>query len=202
MNNVNLVEYLPPFLREYRELKALMNAENPEFDAVYSAAERVLKNEFIETADEYGLSRFENLLGILPSKNDTLESRRARVFSRWFTELPYTMRAFLEKLSGLSEYGNIMVSTDFEHYRVSIETDFELYGQTDEIERLVELMFPCNIIADLKNTMRIRSDGCFQTGGVVSVTETAQLSQDVSEKIAAVGGSVGAAIDFVEIIGI
>lgn len=202
MNNVNLVEYLPPFLREYRELKALMNAENPEFDAVYSAAERVLKNEFIETADEYGLSRFENLLGILPSKNDTLESRRARVFARWFTELPYTMRAFLEKLSGLSEYGNITVSTDFEHYRVSIETDFELYGQTDEIERLVELMFPCNIIADLKNTMRIRSDGCFQTGGVVSVTETAQLSQDVSEKIAVVGGSVGAAIDFVEIIGI
>lgn len=202
MNDVNLADYLPPFLREYRELKAVMDAENPEFLAVYSAADRVLKNEFIETADDYGLSRFENLLGILPSKNDTLDSRRARVFSRWFTELPYTMRAFLEKLSGLSEYGNITVAADFDHYRVSIDTDFELYGQTDEIERLVELMFPCNIIADLKNTMCIYSDGCYLTGGTVSVTETAQLSGDMNEKIAAVGGSVGAAIDFVEIIGI
>lgn len=176
MNNVNLVEYLPPFLREYRELKALMNAENPEFLAVYSAAERVLKNEFIDTADEYGLSRFENLLGILPSKNDTLESRRARVFARWFTELPYTLRAFLEKLSGLSEYGNITVFTDFEHYRVSIETDFELYGQTDEIERLVELMFPCNIIADLKNTMRLSSEKRLYAGGIVFAVEIINIS--------------------------
>lgn len=202
MNDVNLVEYLPPFLREYRELKAVMNAENPEFLAVYSAADRVLKNEFIETADEYGISRFEKMLNILPSKEDTLDSRRSRVQARWFTELPYTMRAFLEKLSGLSEYGNITVSTDFDHYMVRIDTDFELYGQTDEIERLVELMLPCNISADLKNTMRIYSDGCYLTGGAVSVTETVQLSGDMNEEIAAVGGSVGAAIDFVEIIGI
>lgn len=173
MADVNLLEYLPSFLREYRELKAVMNAESPELARLYENAERALKNGFIATADEYGIARFEKLLGILPSKSDTLESRRARVLSRWFTELPYTLRAFLTKLYGLSEYGNIEVDVDFDHYRIAIETDFELYGQTEEIERLVELMFPCNIIADLRNIIRLSSQGEYLHGGAVSVTETA-----------------------------
>ncbi|MGN0680280.1 MAG: putative phage tail protein [Oscillospiraceae bacterium] len=178
MNDVNLAEYLPPFLREYKELKAVMDAENPEFIRLSEATERVLKNEFIETADEFGISRFEKLLGILPSKNDTLESRRARVYSRWFTELPYTLKAFLAKLAGLSEYGNISVSVDFEHYRIAIDTDFELYGQTDELERLVELMFPCNIIADLRNTVRAKSERLLFAGGAVAVTEPVFINQE------------------------
>ncbi len=173
-NSVNLLEYLPPFLREYREMKAVMNAENPELSALYENADRVLNNEFIATADEYGIERFEKLLGILPSKSDTLESRRARVLSRWFTQLPYTLRAFLAKLYGLSDYGNIEVAVDFDRYRIAIDTDFELYGQTSEIERLVELMFPCNIIADLRNTIRLSAHGEYKHGGAVRFTEIIQ----------------------------
>ena len=173
-NSVNLLEYLPPFLREYREMKAVMNAENPELSALYENADRVLNNEFIATADEYGIERFEKLLGILPSKSDTLESRRARVLSRWFTQLPYTLRAFLAKLYGLSDYGNIEVAVDFDRYRIAIDTDFELYGQISEVERLVELMFPCNIIADLHNTIRLSAHGEYKHGGAVSFTEIIQ----------------------------
>lgn len=166
-----LLEYLPPFLREYREFNEIANAEEPELDGLSEKALRVLKNQFIETADEYGIAEFEKMLGIFPSKSDSLESRRARVFSRWFTELPYTLKAFLTKLAGLSEYGNIAVSVDFDRYLIAIDTDFEYYGQTDEIERLVDLMFPCNIIAELRNTVRLGADGEYKFGGVVSATE-------------------------------
>ena len=89
---VDLVSYLPPFLAEFKEIAVTLEAENPEFVLVWNAAERVLYNEFIETADEYGISRFEKILNILPSKEDTLESRRARVQARWFNTIPYTMK--------------------------------------------------------------------------------------------------------------
>lgn len=56
---VDLVSYLPPFLAEFKEIAVTLKAENPEFVLVWNAAERVLQNEFIETADEYGISRFE-----------------------------------------------------------------------------------------------------------------------------------------------
>lgn len=199
-NSVNLLEYLPPFLREYREMKAVMNAENPELSALYENADRVLNNEFIATADEYGIERFEKLLGVLPSKSDTLESRRARVLSRWFTQLPYTLRAFLAKLYGLSDYGNIEVAVDFDRYRIAIDTDFELYGQTSEIERLVELMFPCNIIADLRNTMRLSAHGKYTHSGTVGFTETAVLSGDTLSHVSVEGGSTGGGMQFTQTI--
>ena len=196
----NLLDYLPPFLREYREFNEIANAEEPELDGLSEKALRVLKNQFIETADEDGIAEFEKMLGILPSKSDSLESRRARVFSRWFTELPYTLKAFLHKLSGLSEYGDIAVSVDFDRYMIAIDTDFEYYGQTDEIERLVDLMFPCNIIAELRNTVRLNADGKYNLGGVVSVTETAVISGDFVENITAKGGAAGAAVQYTELI--
>lgn len=195
-----ILEYLPPFLREYREFDAIANAEEPELQRITEEGLRILRNQFIETADEDGIAEFEKMLGILPSKSDSLESRRARVFSRWFTELPYTLKAFLHKLSGLSEYGDIAVSVDFDRYMIAIDTDFEYYGQTDEIERLVDLMFPCNIIAELKNTVRLNADGKYNLGGVVSVTEIAVLSGDFVENITAKGGAAGAAVQYTELI--
>ena len=78
IREVDLVSYLPPFIAEYEETNTTLTAENPEFVLVWKAADRTLKNEFIETADEYGISRFEKLLRLCPSQKDTLEERRKR----------------------------------------------------------------------------------------------------------------------------
>ena len=109
---VDLVSYLPPFLAEFKEIAVTLEAENPEFVLVWNAAERVLYNEFIETADEYGISRFEKILNILPSKEDTLESRRARVQARWFNTIPYTMKSFLAKLIALCGVEHFFITND------------------------------------------------------------------------------------------
>ena len=99
IREVDLASYLPTYLREYnQETVAALQAENPEFRLVWEGADKVLYNEFILTADESGISRFEKILGILPLNEDTLESRRARVQSRWFNEIPYTMKALVLKL--------------------------------------------------------------------------------------------------------
>ena len=76
IREVDLVSYLPPFLAEYKEINMALAAENPEFGFLWEAADRMLRNEFILSADEYGISRFEKMLGILPSASDTLENRK------------------------------------------------------------------------------------------------------------------------------
>ena len=116
---VDLVSYLPPFLAEFKEIAVTLEAENPEFVLVWNAAERVLKNEFIESADEYGISRFERILKIFPSKEDSLESRRARVQARWFATIPYTWRMLIEKLISICGDSNFTLEGDFLFYKIN-----------------------------------------------------------------------------------
>ena len=99
IREVDLVSYLPEFMQSYTEPVAALEGENPEFDIMWKAVDRVLCNRFIATADEYGISRFEKMLGIHPANEDTLESRRARVHSKWFNSVPYTWRVLLQKLT-------------------------------------------------------------------------------------------------------
>ena len=82
MRDVDLVSYLPPFMADYKEIRETLKAEDPEFRLIWDASQSVLYNEFIMTADEYGISRYEKMLDLYPAKEDTLESRRAKVLIR------------------------------------------------------------------------------------------------------------------------
>ena len=117
---VDLLSYLPPFMAEFKEIAVTLDAENPEFVLVWKAADRVLQNEFIETADEYGISRFEKILNILPSKEDTLESRRSRVFARWFNTIPYTLKALIAKLEALCGDSDFTIIKEYDNYTITM----------------------------------------------------------------------------------
>lgn len=179
IREVDLVSYLPPYLQEYnQETVAALEAENPEFRLIWEASDRVLYNEFIATADEYGISRFEKILNILPSKEDTLESRRARVQSRWFTEIPYTLKALISKLIALCGDSNFEITKDFLYYKIGIETNLELFGQVEELEHIIETMLPCNMIVDSVNKIPCDADGVALWGGGICAIEFFVITND------------------------
>ena len=143
---VDQLAYLPPFLQEFKENRETLEAENPEFVLAWNGADRVLKNEFIDTADEYGISRFEKILKITPQPNDTLASRRRRVLFRWFNKLPYTLKNFLERLKEICGESDFTVIKEFLRYRINITTNLERIGLVEEVERLIREMMPCNMV--------------------------------------------------------
>lgn len=165
---VDLVSYLPPFMQAYREPAAALEAENPEFQIIWEAADRVLRNRFISTADEYGIARFEKLLGIWSSEDDTLESRRSRVQRRWFSRLPYTLRILIQKLTVLCGHGGFCLTHDFgAGYSLTLETGLELYGQVEELEDMLDTLLPCNMEASTKNTLSCGASGeLYAHGGI------------------------------------
>lgn len=176
--NIDLTRYLPTFLKDYKELLSVPQCENPEFVLLWDAAQKTLKNAFIETADEYGLSRFEQLLGILPSTYDTIESRRSRVASRWFNELPYTMKMFIKRLKILCGDKSFSITKDYDKYFVKVDVDLELFGQVEELERIVLTMFPCNIVFELKNTIPCNALCTLYTGGGICCTSLFFITND------------------------
>lgn len=143
IREVDLVSYLPSFLAEYKETNVILEAENPEFILVWKAADRVLYNEFIATADEYGISRFEKILNILPSSDDTLESRRVRVQAKWFINIPYTWRKLLEKLASMCVNG---FTATLKGYHIKVQVmDLDIRFAKD-VYGIVSLMLPANMV--------------------------------------------------------
>ncbi len=182
IREMDLVSYLPVFMRNYREPAAALEAEDEEFEIVWDTADRVLRNRFIETADEYGISRFEAMLGIYPSEEDTLELRRERVRSKWFDRIPYTWKILLQRLTQLCGDTGFVLMHNFEiGYTLFLETELELFGQTQELERLLLTILPCNIVIDSKNMIPMEAEGTAPAGGGACLVHTFRITNDWQE---------------------
>lgn len=151
IREVNLVSYLPPFIADYKEINIALTAENPEFALVWQAADRALKNEFIVTADEWGISRFEGMLGIMPYERDTIEMRRTRLLSRWYNESPYTIRMLAAKLEQLlGGRHNFSLHPGFEDgYGLLVVVYSTDDSQVEELKYLLATMVPMNMAVDI-----------------------------------------------------
>ena len=87
---IDLLGYWMPVLRQLKEFKEIAKAETPELKYILEQIERTLNNMFIETADEYGIKRFEDMMGIYPEAGASLETRRFNVLVKWNDKVPYT----------------------------------------------------------------------------------------------------------------
>lgn len=179
--DVSLLAYLPPFMQNFTEIAATLNAEDPEFVIVWDSADRVLKNQFIATADEYGISRFEKILEILPSKEDTLESRRSRVQNRWFNDMPCTLRTLVYRLTTLcADHGFTLTKYFTDAYTLEIYTDLELFGQVEELERIIGSVIPCNLVVKSTNYIILNAAGAVSLGGTIVQNQNFVVSTELN----------------------
>ena len=156
--NRDLIAYLPPFLARYTELSEALGAEGSEFDKALEKIGRILDNEFIETADEYGVSRFENMLGIAPSAADTLNDRRQRVLAKFNENLPYTLRSLNNILNNVFGTNGYVLEFLPDKYAVKVKIALSIKARVQIAEDILERMIPCNMLYSVEllfNTWRL-----------------------------------------------
>lgn len=159
IRDVRLINHLPPFLRDYKELKAVTTVEDPEFQKVMDESERIKDNTFILTADVEGITRFEEILKIYSSEDESLETRRSRVLSRWNDVIPYTYFSLIDKLRTLQGNDSFVVNRKLNTHTIEITTQLELPGQIEELNRILDYMIPANLIIDSNNKIICKSEG-------------------------------------------
>lgn len=147
--NVNLLDHLPTFVQEYREIKHIMNSENPEFQLLCDESERIKNNQFIQSCDEEGIAKFEKILQIVPSPDDSLEARVSRVLVQWNDVVPYTITTLKRKLDAVCGLNNYEIT--FKDYILTIVTHLELYSQVEELQNSFDYMIPVNLVVVSKN---------------------------------------------------
>jgi len=166
---INLKGHIPFFMREYKELASLLDAENPEFQLQCDESDRMKDNLFILSCDEDGIARFEKMLHITPNIDDSLQARISRVITRWNDALPYTFKSLLQKLEVLCGSGNYEVIPDFGNYEMTINAYLPLAGQVSELDYLLSYIVPANILVHSSNVIVHNVTGnLFTAGGTVT----------------------------------
>ena len=111
-----LLEYLPPFLREYYEFKQLCKSGDIEVSSVDKAVDWNFDSAFISDCDATVLSKYERLLGIIPTSSQSIENRRNMVLLQWNTVASMTLSQFISKLQEYCGKDNIYVDTSREQF--------------------------------------------------------------------------------------
>lgn len=154
-----LISYLPDCMKRYREMQEIARVEDMQFGRMDDCMNKILNNAFIEDADEYGIKKYESLLGIVPETDDSITSRRARVLLYWNNTIPYTYKNLIEKLNMYCGVNNYDVEADLEHYYLSLSIYEKI--NIEEIEKFLETMLPCNIVYDVHAAHTFAADARF-----------------------------------------
>jgi len=178
IREVDLVSYLPPYMQTYKEPVAALEAENPEFDLIWKAVEKIHYNRFVLSADEYGISRFEKMLGIFPSVSDTPELRKERILIRINEQLPFTLKSLINYL--LAIFGdNIVINLDVDRYTLTVRSKMSIKNAASDIAAMLMRVCPENIVIDLQilNTHQHLSE--FTHGNLSGFTHEQLRSEEI-----------------------
>jgi len=141
----SLIEKIPPIITNVREMEAILDGQQGVIDDAWKSVKVVLNNQFIEDSDEYGISRWESILGITPKGTDTLEIRRFRIVARLNIQLPYSMPRLKEIMTNLCGEGNFSLDIKPNTYILTVEIGLSEREMFAEVERLLHVIVPENI---------------------------------------------------------
>ena len=140
---------LPPTLQGIRELMRICRIEQPEFAAVWPDIERVLAEQYPLICSEYGLSRWEKLLGLLPGNNAGKEERLQAIFFRLNEQLPFTFARLRQLIALIVPENEYSIEFFDEEKRFVIR--LSLYCKKVErlLSDLLRRTLPANILWEL-----------------------------------------------------
>lgn len=150
-----LTDYLPPVLREVTEFQAVNAANEPELRLAWEALDRVLDNQFLQSADQAGVAVWERELKLLPKDTDSLEARKARIKALWNLKLPYTLTWLRGWLAGVcGEQAECRV----QDYTLTVRIPLRAKDRREDAGRFLEWAAPANLVLDISlqyNTHRV-----------------------------------------------
>lgn len=128
-----LLTALPPVLQRVHELARICELEQPEFDRAWAGADQILQEQFLLLCGEYGLNRWEQLLGILPNQSASAGERVKSILFQLNAQAPFTYAKLKEMIALISPSGEYSMELLYDELRL----EFKLSLFCKSIERLL-----------------------------------------------------------------
>ena len=184
---VHLLNYWMPLLRKLKEFKEIAKTEEPELRYILAAIDRTLANFFIESADEYGIKRYEDMMGIVPEETDTLDTRRFRVLTKWNNYVPYTEPELYRRLVSICGSEDAFdLEEHYKEYWLRVTTHLGVAGAFDMVANTLDDMLPCNLVLELANIMEAKPFSTLYMGGVCCTALGYCITHDLESVVATV----------------
>ncbi len=114
-----ILNYYPPIMQQIEEIQTITKAEEIEFSKLKEKTEGVIKNMFLFTATESGISKLETILGIKSKEEQSIEERRNYLY--------YSMNQRKMSLSELEKMffnsGKIYLEPDYNAEEIRVWAD-------------------------------------------------------------------------------
>lgn len=169
-----LIDYLPPFVQRFKEMAAIMDTEQPEFELAWQNAENTLADQFVDTATINGIKRWEKIYDIVPKGNDTLEERRFVILSKMNEQPPYTLAALTNVLNALCGDDGYSLYMNTNKYEMTVKLALDNEKNFAAVVELLNRILPANIV---------RNVSVYNTYGVLYSYTHEQLSQFTHDEI-------------------
>ncbi len=141
-----LNEYLPSILLKTYEFPLLCDTEQREFDRLNTAVDEVLDAQFVSTAGERGIERYEQIFSIVPQDTDTLDERRFRVLAKINAQLPFSIRRLRQQLSTLCDEDGYRMEIDGGRYTLTVKVALTAKRNQQAVEELLADIVPANMV--------------------------------------------------------
>ncbi|MDO4299926.1 MAG: DUF2313 domain-containing protein [Clostridia bacterium] len=136
-----LINYLPPFMQEYREIREICTSEDYEIKELQNYKNKIQKELFLETATDYGIKRTESNLGITASDGESMEYRKFRIKSI----LIGTHYSLIEALNSLIPNGEYTLNFDINTLTLTLRIPLSNKMYLNSVSEMLDKTVPLNI---------------------------------------------------------
>lgn len=139
--------YVPQIYKGFIEMEDLIAVEDNILDEAENEKKNLEDNQYVLTANEYGIEQYEDMLDIIPNPAvETLQFRRDRIINRLSMTPPFTFRFLKKKLDEIIGVGKWKAYIDFSTYTLYVESSANNQIWFEEILITMTNLKPANIV--------------------------------------------------------
>jgi len=179
MLDINIREKFPNYYDNVLEIDTLSEAEQQLLSQLRDELYSLINNQWVLTADLSGISRYEKMLNIVPSAEDSEDFRRDRILNRLNQVSPYTITYLVRWLNVYLGEKKYEIEMEYGEYLLTLTVHIGEYGKLDELIKTLTDIVPANIGKVVNNEIICYNFTVRHSGGAVSTGKIYRLSQDI-----------------------
>lgn len=141
---MRLQRHLPDFINDVSEFKELDKTHTYELDKVDGVIHELENNQFIESANSAGLSRYEKMLNIATDMD--IDVRRFNILSKYNSSIPFTMNWLINSLNASVGKGHYLIELNHNNYALTISIVKDKEYVITNLSKDLRKKLPANLI--------------------------------------------------------
>ena len=143
---INTIQYYPPHIADIEEFKRIAKVYDKKLQLIWDNIDQMQTNRRFEEMDEAECSRWEIMLNIKLTGEETLGDRRRNIKGIWTSGLPYTAKKFKEVLDAMIGPEYYLLDINRQKKTLKVDLMLDVIMQDKYIYNLMRAMAPADMI--------------------------------------------------------